>query len=97
MGKFLLSPAAQADLEDIWDYTAQRWDAEQAVHYLRELQRAIERAAENPAIGRACDEIRAGYFRLATGSHVLFYRVTAEGLIDIVRVLHQRMDVDRHL
>jgi toxin ParE1/3/4 len=34
---------------------------------------------------------------LAAGSHTLFYRVTAEGLIDVVRVLHQRMDVGRHL
>ncbi|MBJ8346934.1 type II toxin-antitoxin system RelE/ParE family toxin [Antrihabitans sp. YC2-6] len=95
--RFLLSPAAQADLEDIWDHTAQRWNAEQAEHFVRELQRAIERVADNPAVGRRCDEVRAGYLKLAAGSHVLFYRVTDEGVIDIVRVLHQRMDIDRHL
>lgn len=63
----------------------------------RELQHAIDRAAANPRIGRACDEIRPGYRKLSAGSHTLFYRVTGEGTIDVVRVLHQRMDVDRNL
>jgi len=51
----------------------------------------------NPRIGRACDEIRPGYRKLAAGSHTLHYRVTAEGVVDVVRALHQRMDVDSHL
>ena len=96
MSRYLLSPAAQVDLEQIWDFTHDRWGVDQAEEYLRELQRAIERAAANPLIGRACDEIRPGYRKLAAGSHVLFYRLTAEGIV-VVRVLHQRMDVDRHL
>jgi toxin ParE1/3/4 len=97
VSRYLLSPAAQADLGQIWDYTHDRWGVDQAEEYLRELQRAIERAAANPRIGRACDEIRPGYRKLAAGSHTLFYQVTAEGVIDVVRVLHQRMDVDRHV
>jgi toxin ParE1/3/4 len=97
VSRYLLSPAAQQDLREIWDYTCERWDADQAERYLRELQSAIERAAGNPRIGRACDEIRPGYYKLAAGSHTLFYRVIADEVIDVVRVLHQRMDVDRHL
>lgn len=96
-GRYLLAPAAQADLEQIWDYTQDRWGVDQAEDYLRELQRAINRIATNPRIGRACDEIRPGYRKLAAGSHTLFYRVTAEDVIDVVRILHRRMDVDRHL
>jgi toxin ParE1/3/4 len=97
VSRYLLSPAAQADLEQIWGYTHDRWGVDQAEEYLRELQRAIERAAANQRIDRACDEIRPGYRKLPAGSHLLFYRVNAEGVIDVVRVLHQRMDVDRHL
>lgn len=96
-GRYLLSPAAQADLEQIWDYTYGHWDVDQAEHYVRELQRAINRIAANPLIGRACDEIRPGYRKMAAGSHVLFYRVTADEIVDVVRILHQRMDVNRHL
>jgi len=97
VSRYLLSPAAQTDLEQIWDYSCHRWEVEQADEYLRELQRAIERVVANPRIGRACDEIRPGYRKLAVGSHTLYYRVAPDGVIDVVRVLHQRMDVDCHL
>jgi toxin ParE1/3/4 len=97
VNRYLLSPAAQADLEEIGDHTAQRWDVDQADEYLRGLQHAIERAVANPRVGHGCDEIRPGYRKLAAGSHTLYHRLSAEGIVDVVRVLHQRMDVDRHL
>lgn len=96
MSRYALSPAARADLEQIWDYTCERWGDDQAEEYVREIQRAIERIVENPMIGRACDEVRSGYRRHAVGSHTLYYRASGDG-IDVVRVLHQRMDVDQHL
>ncbi|WP_343708852.1 type II toxin-antitoxin system RelE/ParE family toxin [Mycobacterium sp.] len=97
MSGYLFSPAARADVEHIWDYTAEHWGVDQAENYLLELQHSIERAVANPRIGQACDEIRAGYRKLASGSHVLFYRAAADDVIDVVRILHQRMDIDRHL
>ncbi|MBV9117008.1 MAG: type II toxin-antitoxin system RelE/ParE family toxin, partial [Acetobacteraceae bacterium] len=30
-------------------------------------------------------------------SHFLFYRVTGAGVIDVVRILHQRMNIAAHL
>lgn len=60
MSQYVLSPAAQADLGDIWDYTCERWGDSQAENYLRDIQRAIERVAHNPLIGRSCDEVREG-------------------------------------
>ena len=38
-----------------------------------------------------------GYRKAAAGSHILFFRVTDAGLLDVVRILHQRMDISRHL
>lgn len=93
----MLSPAAQADLADIWDYTCERWGDSQAEIYVRDIQRAIERVAHNPLIGRSCDEVREGYRRQAVGSHTLYYRIARPDLIDVVRILHKRMDVDQHL
>jgi toxin ParE1/3/4 len=92
----VLSPRAQADLEGIWDYTASRWDAKQAELYVRQIQSAIERIARDPRLGRPCDDIRAGYRKFPAASHVLFYRLTDRG-VDVVRILHSRMDFDRHL
>lgn len=96
MSRYRLTPRAQSDIEEIWDYTASRWDAEQAETYIRQIKAAIEVVAADPRRGRACDEVRAGYRKYPAGSHVLFYRTTPNG-VNIVRILHQRMDFERHL
>lgn len=97
MSRYVLSPAARADLDQIWDYTRERWDVKQAEKYIRDIQQAIERITDNPQIGRAYDDVRPGYRKHAVGSHTLYYRITDTDLINVVRILHQRMDVDRHL
>jgi toxin ParE1/3/4 len=96
MSRYVLSPRARADLEDIWTYSAQRWGTDQAEDYIRRVQHAIETVAQEPRKGRACDEIRRGYRKYPAGSHVLFYRSMKAG-IDIVRILHSHMDFERHL
>ena len=88
---FVLSPLAQADLDDIWDYTAARWDIAQAERYLRLIGDAVSAAAERPNAGRACDDVRPGYFKVRAQSHVVFYRLSGAD-IDVVRILHGRMD-----
>jgi toxin ParE1/3/4 len=47
-------------------------------------------------MGQDCSDIRAGYFKIPCGSHVLFYRLSPDG-IDVVRILHERMDFERHI
>lgn len=96
MSRFVLSPRAQADVDEIWNYTAQRWGDDQAERYLRGIADAVALIAETPERGRPCDHVREGYRKYPVGSHVLFYRMTARG-VDVVRILHQRMDFDRHL
>jgi toxin ParE1/3/4 len=93
---YVLSPAAQADLEDIWDFGEAEWGADRAELYLRSLQRGVETIAADPTRGRACDEVRPGYLKFAVGSHLLFYR-WEPGQVMVVRILHQRMDFERHL
>lgn len=92
-----LSPRARADLSRIWDDSAERWGADQADRYTRLLAEGFDRLAEDPARGRRADEIRSGYFRFSVGSHVLFYRLGTDGGIEIIRILHGRMDFKRHL
>ena len=96
MSRYVLSPRAKADIEEIWDYTSVRWGVEQAEAYIRQLQAGIEAATADPDIGRPCDEIKAGYRKHRVGSHVIFFRAVRNG-IDIVRVLHARMDFERHI
>ncbi len=96
MSGYRLTPAAQRDLSSIWDFTQEHWDARQAETSVVEIRSAIERIADNPGRGRVCDEIRGGYRRYSIGSHVLFY-VESTGGVDVIRILHQRMDPTRHL
>jgi toxin ParE1/3/4 len=94
--RYVLSPKAQADIEAIWNYSIRRWSLDQAERYVRVIQTEIEQIASDPSRGHSCDEIRAGYRKIPAGSHILFYRVTDRG-VDIVRILHRRMDFERHL
>ena len=96
MSGYVLTPAARADLDALWTFGEAQWGAARAELYIREIQRAVETVARDPRRGRPCDDVREGYFKFAVGSHVLFYRRRAD-VIDIVRILHQRMDFDRHL
>lgn len=96
MTGYRLTPAAQRDLSSIWDFTEGRWDVRQAETYVNEIKAAVERVAADLSRGRACDGIRAGYRRYSIGSHLLFYVETVDG-VDVVRILHQRMDPTRHL
>lgn len=48
-----------------------------------------------PDTGRPFIE-RKGYFRIESGSHVVFYRKKFPGIL-IVRVLHQQMEPRRHI
>ncbi|WP_437583932.1 type II toxin-antitoxin system RelE/ParE family toxin [Paramicrobacterium sp. CJ85] len=96
MRVYRLTPAAQRDLTSIWDYTQEHWDARQAETDLTTIRVAIERVADNPDRGRTCDEIREGYRRYRVGSHVVFYLESTDG-VDVIRILHQRMEPGRHL
>ncbi len=94
--RFIVSPRARADIEDIWNYTVGQWGERQAEIYLRLLQAAVDAVASDPEVGQTCDDVQPGYRKYRVGSHVMFYRVNPNTVV-VVRILHQRMDVGRHL
>lgn len=91
-----LSPAAERDIENIWDYTEERWGRRQSVRYVRDLQAVCAGLADGSTPSRSADDIREGYRKAACGSHTAYFRIDS-GRTVIVRILHQSMDVDRHL
>lgn len=96
MPEVALRPKARADLDDIWNYTVETWGYNHAEKYLRALNRAFELLAEKPDIGRIYDEVHEGLRVYPSGRHLIFYFATDNG-IDVVRVLHERMDISSHL
>lgn len=79
-GRFVLTPRAQADLDEVWDYTHERWGIDQAEAYTRQLWKHIQTVADKPSLGRECGQVRAAYRQYPSGSHVLFYRLTDIGI-----------------
>lgn len=95
MKALAFSPAAKADINDIWDYSADNWGPDQADCYTDEICDACHALASGQKQGRAVD-VRPGYLRCLTGSHVIFFRDRGDHL-EIIRVLHSKQDVGRHL
>lgn len=96
MPTFRLSAQARADLQDIGRYTQEVWGREQRNRYLSRLDEAFHLLAREPDRGRSCDEIRPGYRKHHQGRHVIFYRQSGQD-IEIIRILHERMDVESRL
>jgi toxin ParE1/3/4 len=89
-----LSPQAAADLEEIWLYTFGQWSLEQADEYHRGIMTAIEAWAPGSEHGRQSD-VRDGYWKYHVGLHIVYFRCSDDHL-DVIRILHERMDVDAH-
>jgi toxin ParE1/3/4 len=69
----------------------------QADRDLRLFADAFESLARGVVTGRGADDIRPGHFKLSIGSHLIFFRNGVRDVIDVARILHQRMDIDRVL
>jgi toxin ParE1/3/4 len=91
-----LTDCAQSDLEQIADYTVINWGQSQADFYLEQLEKAFYSLLDNPYLGKSRDDIKAGYRSLLVEKHLVFYRLADEQL-EIMRILHCRMDVIQHL
>lgn len=92
---YRLSPRAKADLEDIWLYTVENWSIAQADRYHRTLIAEIEALASGRRVGQRSN-VRAGLWKRACGSHVIWFRDQGDRL-DIIRVLYGAQDLERHL
>lgn len=89
-------PEVKVDLINIWLAGYERWGEKQADTYLEGLEQAIYRIADNPKIGVACDYIRQDYRQYHVDRHIIFYKLV-KNKIEIVRVLRDSMDFQRHL
>lgn len=97
MPKYILSPEAKKSLRQIGNYTLKNYGTEQKKKYLKMLRDSMQKAANAPeANGTARDEIKAGYYSIFAGKHTIYYRIKPTH-IDIIDVLHQRMEPTKHI
>ena len=96
MPGFRLTKAAKADLRGIGRYTRREWGRDQARRYLGELDACFHRLAEKPDLGRTYSDLPP-YWRILRGKHAIFYRVTDDASLLVVRILHAGMLPELHL
>jgi len=94
--KIQLSNKAFDDLRKIGRYTQGRWGRQQRNLYLKKLDESFNMIAREPEIGTPCDYLREGYRKYYVNRHLIYYALNRDR-VKIIRVLHQRMDVDSHL
>ena len=100
-----LARQAEADLHDILRWTARQFGAVQAGHYAETLASAIEalRAGPQVAGARERDEIASGVCTLHVarqgrkGRHLVVFRAAPGQVIEVLRLLHDGMDLVRHV
>ncbi|MFL5018806.1 MAG: type II toxin-antitoxin system RelE/ParE family toxin [Rhizobium sp.] len=73
MTGIIFSPAAQTDIDKIWDYTATSWNVDQAERYIQDIRDACHELAEGRRMSRPSD-IREGYRKVSVGSHFLYFK-----------------------
>lgn len=87
-----LSPEADQDLEEIFEYTEGEFGFDQAIEYLSSFDELLGKLVNNPELGKERKEIREGLRSILKEKHVIFYRIL-KNRIRIVRILHGSRDL----
>jgi toxin ParE1/3/4 len=95
MPRLFRAAEAEEDLIEIWLYIA-RDNPAAADDMLRLIDEKFMLLAENPKLGRALPELRAGMRRWPLGDYLILYREMPGG-VEIVRVIHGKRDLKRAL
>jgi len=95
MPRYVLSSAADADVDHAWEYLWER-NPEAADNVVMKLYETFGTLAENPLIGRERKELdkTPRSFPLSRYPFVIFYHPTGDG-IRVLRVLHSAQDIGR--
>lgn len=97
ISKYRISEKAISDLEKIWLYTLNKWSRKQADRYHKLVRDEIDFIVRNYEICRRIDFVRPGYRVSKVKSHLIFFRKTGDNIIEIIRILHQSVDIENRL
>ncbi len=94
--KFRLTRPAIRDLTEIGRYTRETWGEEQARRYRTAITARLKWLCWNKTLWRERPELREGVYTYPEQNHVIVFWEYEDG-IEILRVLHQRMDLVSHV
>ena len=94
--KYQLTDEADRDVEEVLAYSVNSFGVAQTERYFEALKECIELLADNPNMGHSAEEILPEYLRFPYESHIIFYKKLSASIL-VVRILHERMDPERHV
>ena len=97
MSKYIINEKALEDINKIWIYTAENCPEEQAVRYYNLIFSEIEYIVTNFKIARDFGNIRKNYRCWKVKSQIIFFKKTKDNEIEVIRILHERMDIENQL
>jgi toxin ParE1/3/4 len=97
MAKYRLTNRAVADLTQIWNYTCDKWSENQADRYYKMLLANFDELAMNPMLGKEYYMVTDSLLGFKAGRHIIFYHSVDSNEIEIVRILHEQMDLKTRL
>lgn len=97
MSNYRVSRLAERDLLKIWEYTVGKWSLNQAEKYIDGLLSSFEAIGDDKVIGTPINSTRKGYKKVLYGRHYIFFRLSTDNSVEIIRVLHVSMAIDKHL
>ncbi len=97
MPHYIISQEAIEDINNIWMYTAENWSTSQADRYYNLILDEIEYIADNFESARDMGKVRKNYRYSKIKSHLIFFKKNNDKTIEVVRVLHERMDIENRL
>ena len=97
MSSYYLTNQAKLDLSEIWNYTFDNWSESQADKYYEMILDSCNKLASRPNSGKEYFIIHKDLLGYQAGKHIIFYRIMSDVQVEITRILHQKMDFERHL
>ena len=92
MTRFVLTPSAAKDLEDIWNYVA-RDSVRAAGRVIKSVEKAIRKLAKNPGLGHLREDLADSHHKFfLLYSYLMVYRPDTKPL-QVLRVIHASRDV----
>ena len=90
VSSYRLTVRAQRHLQEIFEFSVERFGERQALRYKSSIVACFEMLADNPRLGRLSPTIRPGMRRHEHESNVVLYREDADVGIIIGAILHKR-------
>ena len=97
MCDFKLTNKAVNDLSAIWNYTFELWSENQADKYYKELINNCRNIAKDPNLGKNYEGVSKQLFGMKANQHIVFYRILSGSEVEIIRILHERMDLKKRI